>query len=311
MEDERPEAQPERENGRIRLLIRGFLKGLLFLLTIPTTLIAGAVFEGENPLSDPATIRVGVPFAAAILIMLLGHALAHYCVAKRHGVTPRWPWFFPAFNITGSGGIIDALPSNVNSDREVIRIGLAGPFVGFVISTVVLAIGLSQSEIASLTGQGPVLMEGKSLIQLVLSRLIVGPVPEGMDIALSPIAFAGWWGLWMTVVHLLPIDPYDGAYVVRGIMGDRAKWVVRVGLVALFGMGFLWVGWLSLATTLGIGLLVRRFWPGFYGFLFWSDPQKVSDELDLRDRRAYLLLILAIVVFALSFTPVPLELKVF
>lgn len=207
--------------------------------------------------------------------------------------------------------MIDALPSNVRSDREVIHIGLAGPLVGFVISTVVLAIGLSQSEIASLAGQGPVLMEGKPLIHLALSRLIVGPIPEGMDVLLSPVAFAGWWGLLVTVVHLLPIDPFDGAYVVRGMMGDRAKWVVRVGLLALFGMGFLWTGWLSLAITLGIGLLVRRFWPGFYGFLLWRDPQKVNDELELQDRRAYMLLILAIVVFALSFTPIPLELQVF
>jgi len=311
MEDEHPKAEPERGNGRIRLLIREILKGLLFLLTILTILIAGVGFEGENPFSDPATIWVGVPFAAAILIVLLGHTLAHYYVGKRYGATPRWPWFFPTFNITGSGGIIDALPSSVRSDREVIHIGLVGPMVGFVISTVVLAIGLSQSEIASLAGQGPVLMEGKPLIHLALSRLIVGPIPEGMDVFLSPVAFAGWWGLLLTVVHLLPIDPFDGAYVVRGILGDRAKWIVRVGLLALFGMGSLWTGWLSLAITLGIGLLVRRFWPGLYGFLFWRDPQKVNDELELQDRRAYLLLILAIVVFALSFTPVPLELQVF
>lgn len=93
MEDELPTAEPEHENGRVRLLIRGILKGLLFLLTIPSTLLAGAGFAGENPFSDTATIWAGAPFAAAILIMLLGHAVAHYYVAKRYDATPRWPCF--------------------------------------------------------------------------------------------------------------------------------------------------------------------------------------------------------------------------
>jgi membrane-associated protease RseP (regulator of RpoE activity) len=93
-------------------------------------------------------------------------------------------------------------------------------------------IGVATSPIEPLPTAGAFLAEGRSILYVGLLRLLKGPIPEGMDIMLSPTAFAGWAGLLVTMINLLPVAQLDGGHVAYALLGERQNRIAR-SLVAL------------------------------------------------------------------------------
>jgi membrane-associated protease RseP (regulator of RpoE activity) len=214
---------------------------ILFIVTMATTLLAGALHTGVNIFENPEQIFRGIPFSFSLMGILMAHELGHYLIAKKHGLNVTLPYFIPAPPfIIGTFGAFIKIRSAVRDRRMLLDVGAAGPLVGVVVSIPFLILGLWLSEVKAVQGQTGANL-GSSLFLSFLSWIIFGPVPEGYDIILHPVGFAGWIGLLVTSLNLLPIGQLDGGHVAYALLGEKqnkdlllSEWV-KNGLKASFG----------------------------------------------------------------------------
>ena len=207
----------------------------LFLTTLLTTTIQGAVMQHGSssifPLSD------GLSFSLPLVSILLCHEMGHYIAARIHHVPASLPYFVPLPPGIGMFGTMGAviLQSRTTDRRKLIDIGAAGPLAGLVVAIPVLAYGLHLSQVGPIEGG---IQEGNSLLYAVLKRLVCGAwLPDrGIDVNLHPIAFAGWAGLFVTMLNLIPISQLDGGHVAIAFFGNsygRASQFLRKMLLPL------------------------------------------------------------------------------
>ena len=169
---------------------------LLFVLTVLTTMTAGALYEGAPILEDPWKILVGLPFSASLLFILGTHELGHYFAARYHRVDVTTPFFIPAPPIPpmiGTFGAVIKMRSPIATKRALVDIGAAGPLTGFVAALIITIVGLTMSKVMP-APEEPALGLGSSLIFELLGRIVVGELPDGYELYLHPVAFAGWIG---------------------------------------------------------------------------------------------------------------------
>ena len=228
----------------------------LFLATILTTLFVGALMEGADPLQDVVALLKGVPFSASLLLILGLHELGHYLTARAYGVQVSLPYFIPLpLPPMGTMGAIIRMQSPIPNRRVLFDIGIAGPLAGLIVALPVLVIGLVQSPVLPLTGA--VLQEGNSLAYLALKWLIKGPIPVGYDVSLHPMALAGWLGLFVTTLNLMPLSQLDGGHISYATLGPRFRQVVWlfIGILVVFYAISRWEGWLLwIAVSVALGL---------------------------------------------------------
>ena len=282
--------------------IRQFgLPAVLFLMTVGTTALAGAWQLGLDPLRHPAVLVRGLPFAATLLLILLAHEFAHYVTARRYGLPTSLPYFLPVPSFIGTFGAFIRIHSPILQRRALIDIGASGPLVGFGLSLVAVAVGLAFSTVVEESRVGG-LMLGEPLIFTALSRLVLGALPAHHDVLLHPIAFAGWIGLFVTALNLIPIGQLDGGHVAYAVLGTRQGSLAILMVGVLLGLGFGWPGWGGPPTWSG--------WPGWYlwagltAVLGVRHPPVADAEMAL-DRRRTVIGWLALLVFVLTFTPKP------
>src|ERR1051326_8520757 len=207
----------------------------LFLATLYTIMFAGAVVANGIPYTGllvfftsgypgyPGFLQAwasGVPFAAPLLAILLCHELGHYVVARRYQLDVSPPYFipvpmFPTF--IGTMGAFIRLRTLLSDRRQLFDVGVAGPIAGFLVALPTLAVGLALSHpvaaspgsdgLAVYFGGGPQIPLGDSLITLLLQRLVLG---RAAAVSVHPVAFAGWVGMLVTMLNLLPISQLDG-----------------------------------------------------------------------------------------------------
>jgi membrane-associated protease RseP (regulator of RpoE activity) len=163
----------------------------------------------------------GLPFSVPLMAILFCHEMGHYIAARIHRVPASLPYFVPLPPGIGLFGTMGAviLQSRTSDRRKLIDIGAAGPLAGLVVAIPVLAYGLHLSPIGPIAGQ---YQEGNSLLYAVLKRLVCGMwLPaHGIDVNLHPIAFAGWAGLLVTMLNLIPISQLDGGHVAIAFFGN-------------------------------------------------------------------------------------------
>lgn len=207
----------------------------LFLTTLFTTTVQGAIARhqggGMFPLSD------GLSFSIPLMAILFCHEMGHYIAARIHRVPASLPYFVPLPPGIGLFGTMGAviLQSRTSDRRKLIDIGAAGPLAGLVVAIPVLAYGLHLSPVGPMAGQ---YQEGNSLLYAVLKRLVCGMwLPaRGIDVNLHPMAFAGWAGLFVTMLNLIPISQLDGGHVAIAFFGNaygRASQFLRRMLLPL------------------------------------------------------------------------------
>jgi membrane-associated protease RseP (regulator of RpoE activity) len=296
---------------------------LLFLVTLATTLLAGAPLAAGLP-EDPGLAdiaRAGLPYAAAILGILLAHEMGHYFAARLWGVDTTLPFFIPGPPLFGVGtfGAVIRIRSSLPSRRAVLDIGAAGPIAGFLVAVPLLAWGMAHSEVRSLgatvmpTGNAGslyamlrALLSGESLqadpssVQLMgdslltwgVQRMVFGALPPGHDVFLHPVAFAGWLGLLVTTLNLLPIGQLDGGHVLYAWLGrEGARRASGLVSWALFLCG-LFLSWTWLVWWLITRFAVRL-----------EHPPAV-EEAPLGRKRAAVA-VLSLVLFFVTFIPIP------
>ncbi len=235
---------------------RAWIHWLLFGLTVLTTTFAGAAHRGVNLLEEPARFAVGLPYALGLLAILGAHELGHFFMARRHGIRVTPPYFIPVPFALGTFGAFIQLKSPTENRRALFDVAVAGPLAGLVIAIPALLIGLQSSEVMKIPSEDgkAVLRHGTSAGSSILFALLAKlALPEALEqgcvIRLSPIAFAGWLGLFITALNLLPVGQLDGGHTARAMFGDRTgSTISTVALWSLFLLAlfvwpalFLWV----------------------------------------------------------------------
>jgi Zn-dependent protease len=279
-----------KEKGSSRVIINL----LLFLATVCTVTLVGALNEGYNPLQDsPFGLLSGAPFALALLTILVTHELAHFLVARAHGMKTTLPYFVPIpLPPVGTFGAVIKMESPIKDRKTLFDIGISGPLAGLVVSMIVYVVGLRLSEIVALSQPPPgTYYLGSGILVEWITNLVLGPLPEHLDVLFDPIAFAGWFGIFITAMNLIPISQLDGGHIGYAFFGEKHRWVaalIFVGLLLLGLFSTLWLFWGFLVLMLG-GL---------------RHPPPLNDITPL-DTKRKLLAILSFALLLLIFTPRP------
>jgi Zn-dependent protease len=231
------------------------LHGILLLLTIATTTWAGAMHQGINLLQDPAKLGVGLPYSIGLLLILAAHELGHYFVARKHNIQVTPPYFIPVPFALGTFGAFIRIRGSVENRRALFDVAVAGPLAGLLFAIPALLIGLPMSKVIignAIQGFSQSGVEiGSSFMMAVLSKLALGPaIAEGHRLILHPLAFAGWLGLLLTTLNLLPIGQLNGGHIAHALFGYRRGYAISiVALVSLFFLAFfVWPGLLIWAV---------------------------------------------------------------
>lgn len=220
---------------------------LLFLATLGTTIWAGASHQGINLLQEPGRFTVGLPYALALLAILLVHEFGHYLAARHHRVDVTLPYFIPVPMGLGTFGAFIQIKGVIPDRRKLFDIGVAGPLAGLVVAIPALVWGL---KFAVVSPSGPGVSLSSSLLLTSLYGLVNGNavLPDHV-VQLSAVGFAGWLGLLVTALNLVPVGQLDGGHVAYALFGRRrAETVGWVAFFLLLALGaFVWSGWLTWA----------------------------------------------------------------
>ncbi len=231
---------------------------MLLAATLGTTTIAGALWEGLDPLVDPRLLAHGLPFALTLLAILLVHEAGHYVMCLRHGVQASLPYFLPAppqlFPL-GTFGAFIRIRSRFPDRRALFDIGAAGPWAGFVVALAATAIGLARSTVLPHPPDAHMLELGDSVLTAFLTRVVLHADPT--TVILHPVALAGWFGLFVTSINLLPVGQLDGGHVLYAVIGrTRVVPALLIGFLVWLGLRG-WIGWLVwaviISTILSLG----------------------------------------------------------
>ncbi len=206
--------------------------GLLFAATAFSTLYVGAGLEGHSePLQN---LLAGWVFSVPLLAILLSHELGHYIVGRLHGVDISPPYFIPVPFSLGTFGAVIQLRERVRSRNALMDIGAAGPIAGMVVCIPVLLYGMHTSPVAPLDPPtGNTLLEGHSILYEALLYLLKGDIPAGHDIVLTSTALAGWVGLLVTMINLVPFGQLDGGHIAYALFDRRQHRISRLVLATL------------------------------------------------------------------------------
>lgn len=207
----------------------------LFVATLVTTTWAGAVHQGIDLLSTPRAWPRGLPYALALLAILGVHEMAHVVMARRRGVAVSLPFFIPAPLWLGTFGAFIVMRGPIRDRTTYFDVGLAGPLAGLGVALAALWIGLQFEPPTAVSGHG--MSPHTSALFAGVYHVVVGGALRD-TVTLGPVAFAGWLGLVVTALNLLPVGQLDGGHVSYALLGPSAARQLSVGfVVALVGGG--------------------------------------------------------------------------
>jgi len=224
---------------------------ILATITVFTTMFFGSMFFGVDPFSHPEQIIKGAPFTLAIMFVLGSHEMGHYIVAKLHGMKTSLPYFIPFIGIGTMGAIIKHR-GPIPSRTALFDVGIAGPIVGLVASIIVTAIGLSLPPVDIVPQDGFLYYNLSLPLLFTFIASFVGKMSNEMII--HPVAFAGWVGMLVTALNLIPAGQLDGGHIMRAMLGPRAAYISAVVPFVLLSMslfiyfvmqqnGSMWLFW--------------------------------------------------------------------
>ena len=292
---------------------------LLFTATWLSVLWTGARMANEwRAPGTLAELLSGWVYAVPLMSILTCHELGHYVAARIHGVPASLPYFLPLPEVSpfGTLGAVIAMPDRIRSRNALLDIGAAGPIAGMVVALPVLALGLWLSPVEA-QSTGYYVQEGQSLLYWLLKYLVKGYIPSGHDVMLHPTATAGWVGLFVTMINLLPWGQLDGGHIAFALLGpvqNRVARLVRWGVLGFFVYNlFTFVvpvltnnSPMPLAVAIG-NSLTWLVWYGLLGLLGRTmgkdHPPVEAGELTPARRRVA---VACLALFVLLFMPTPL-----
>lgn len=239
---------------------------ILLVLTILSVLYTGtAIATGELGLSDPVAAQAiaenllpnlwrGLPYAISIMLILGGHEFGHWWQMRRYRISSSLPFFLPGLGLTPLGtfgaGII--LREPLRNRRMLLDVGASGPWLGVLIAIPILLLGLSTSLVTPVTGGA---VEGNSVLYWLAKVVVFGrPLPDGsMDVMVNQLAWAGWTGLLVTALNLIPLGQLDGGHTAYALLGERARRLYHPIMAALLvGALFFSSAWLLLGLLIAL-----------------------------------------------------------
>lgn len=268
---------------------------VLFGLTVVSCLFVGAqMTEGLTDVNWH--LLDGLPFAASLLGILAAHEFGHYLTARHLGSSTSLPYFIPMpLGPFGTLGAFISMKMPPRNRRHLLAIGAAGPLAGLLLAVPILWLGLSLSKVQPLP-PGGYQMEGNSLLYAAMKLVMFGRfLPSATeDVFIHQVAFAGWAGLLVTGLNLIPAGQLDGGHIVYALLGRQGARIVTWAVIAgLAGLSLLWSGWL-----LWLALVV----------LFGRLQDMPLDDVTELTGRQRALAVAMMGIFVLVFTPIPLTL---
>ncbi len=257
-----------------------------------------AGFSFEDLLAHPLLILKGIPFSFTLLIILGLHEFSHYFVSKKHGIRTSLPYFIPFPNILGTMGAVIITRSPFPNRKSLFDVGIAGPLASFVLSIGAILLGFNEMTLVPaahyLLRPEPGLYLGDSLLTTALFGLRYHQIPVGYEIFLGPLGFAGWVGLFVTALNLLPMGQLDGGHISYALFGRRHKLITGLVMILLVAFGLLFSSPIWLFIALLIVILGRRHAP------------PLDDITPLNPARVWLA-VFAFLILVSCFIPVPIR----
>ncbi len=283
---------------------------LLLLATLFTTLVVGArlqdnfnrglaAFSASDQslplfpltwiLHHPSRLLMGIPFALALMGILLAHEMGHYLYCRYYRVSATPPYFIPAPTLIGTLGAFIRIRSMFPSRRSLFDIGIAGPIAGFVLAVPVSIAGLMLSRPVGSVPASDINLGMPLIFRWIHAVGIHRSVPFD-HLLLHPLAVAGWVGMFATSLNLLPGGQLDGGHIVFSLSPRAHRTVSLLAIAALLPLAYYdWIGWLIWAVLLAMTGL--------------RHPTIVRGEP--LDTKRKLLAVFAVVMLALSIIPAP------
>ena len=313
---------------------------LLFILTFLSMMLMGVDVPADAVTRNESSVILflfqyiftGWPFAVSMMGILFAHEMGHYLMCRYYNVPATLPFFIPAPLISplGTLGAFIAMRGIPKNKRILFDVGVAGPLAGVVIAIPVLFIGLSLSHLGPIgnTAPGTSLLEGNSIFYLFSKYIVFGkllpepvtmgglspamywlryfftaqPIPfNGLDVQLDRVALAGWAGLLVTALNLVPVGTLDGGHVAYGLFGEKARRIFPVAIGVLLALSFL-------PSLLTFSLGAFNFsWLLWVFILFWLGNVRTQplDDITPLDGKRRALGFFMLVLFILLFTPIP------
>ncbi len=315
--------RPESSNAGVNIL--------LFAATVVSVLYSGSMQGGaaeEIPFTGAAEISVwtvvrmlwtGWPFAVSLIGILLAHELGHYFAARWHGAPVTLPYFIPfPTGFLGTMGAVIRMKAPIRNRRALLDIGVAGPLAGLAVALPVVIVGLELSEVAVLP-TGGFLLEGNSIVYLLTKFLVHGqflpqpasyrgmpvllywvvffftgqPAPfGGVDVMIHPVALAGWAGLLVTGLNLIPAGQLDGGHVLYVLLGRAVRKWQPIIIGGLLLLGLAWRGWWFWALLI---------------YMFGRQHPELLDEITPLDPGRRKLALAVLLLFFLVIAPIPMQ----
>ncbi len=278
---------------------------LLFVITVFSVLLVGTemaineIANGSAAVAQPYIDNLvfelwrGLPYTIAILLILGSHELGHYFAARHHKLAVTLPYFIPApfISLIGTFGAFIQLREPMKNRKVLLDVGAAGPLTGLAFAVPILLIGLATSKVGPIQVGG--LVEGNSLLYALAKIIVFGRfLPNGsVDVYVNQLAWAGWTGLLVTALNLIPIGQLDGGHMLYSLIGERARrlyYPLLAVMVVLVLLGSdAWLFWLILL------------------FLFGRIYAAPLDMITPMDSRRKWIAVFGLVVFILTFVPLP------
>lgn len=276
-------------------------------------------YENSNGWLMLRVLWTGWPFALSLLGILLAHEMGHYIAARKHGASVTLPYFIPfPSGFLGTMGAVIQMRGAIRNKRVLLDVALSGPLAGLAVAIPVVVIGLHLSEVGPVPVSG-FQLEGNSIMYLAAKYLVFGellpkpldygqvpavihwivffftgnPAPGGgTDVFIHPVALAGWAGMLVTGLNLIPVGQLDGGHILYVLFGKSAKVWRPLVIALLVAMGFVWSGWWIWAVLL---------------YAFGQSHPEVLDEITELDDYRRSLAFVALILFFLLIVPVPLS----
>ncbi len=268
----------------------------LVIATFFTTMLVGSLLYGANPGNNPSEVLKGIPFTIAIMTVLGAHEAGHYFVAIRHGMRTSLPYFIPFPSLIGTLGAVIKHRGPIPGRKALFDVGVSGPLIGLFVSVVVTIIGLLQPPLLFTPEEHAILLGIPPLFVFIMGFLVTPA-----SFVMHPIAFAGWAGMLVTALNLIPAGQLDGGHILRAMMGEKASRVSVVLPAVLFFTGayliifmktdgFMWIFWSVLLFFFSAG----------------GHPRPLNDDIPL-DRMRMLIGVITFALGLLCITPVPFQ----
>ena len=265
-----------------------------FLDGSPPVVREGDLWPWPWLIDHPEQFWTGVSFSVSLLSILLIHEFGHYFACRLHRMNVSLPMVLPAPTLSGTAGAIIHIRSRFPSRNALMDVGASGPIAGFVASAFAVAVGFVLSVQASADAPGAIVHFGQEpIIIRIIHDLLARwdpSIPSFDQIAPHPVLVAGWIGLFITSLNLIPGGQLDGGHILYAISPRAQRWATKLLPFVLFIAGAMyWVGWL----LWGIFLMIPA-----------MRHPRVAHHPELKPARL-ILGILALLIFLLTFTSTP------